>query len=264
MGKLSLKKDNLKRILALSGVILTTSLTGCMEKAITEDATAIYDVIDSNEGEVKIDPQVLDVEGEDFKLVVEYSLDPESAKQWKITSDKKLFMKVYTKDLPEDTKVYIDNVHTDTTIVSTSEEMNGITQDSMDDRIHNSLMYGFPINDETSLYATNEIEGQNDTFISGSSYGFNGYTSGTISQRRHSEEEYLKEGVYANKISSVYGLLIQKKDGQPYGVDVSSDVVALACNTIKKKTDDGKIKYYQYDREGNCQEISETKVMSKK
>lgn len=264
MKKLSIKKGNLRRVLALSGVILTASLTGCMEKAVTEDATEIYDVIDSNDGEIEIAPQVLDVPGEDFKLVVEYSLDPETAKQWKITSDKKLFTKVYTEGLPKDTKVYIDNVHTDTTLISTKEEMNGITQDSMDDRIHNSLMYGFPIDDDTSLYATNEIEGQNDTFISGSAYGFNGYSSATITERRHSEEEYLEKGVYANKISSVYGLLIQKGDEEPYGVDVSSDVVVIASNIIKKETDSGSIKYYQYDRDGTCEVISEEKVKSKK
>ena len=99
--------------------------------------------------------------------------------------------------------------------------MNGITQDSMDDRIHNSLMYGFPISDTVSFYAVNEIEGQNDTFIHGSSLGFSGYSSGYVDEERYVETDYLEGGVYANKISSAYGLLIQNGDNEPYGVDVS-------------------------------------------
>lgn len=39
--------------------------------------------------------------------------------------------------------------------------MNGILQDTMDDRIHNSLMLGFPISDDVCHIGINQIEGQN-------------------------------------------------------------------------------------------------------
>lgn len=120
----------------------------------------------------------------------------------------------------------------------------------MDDRIHNSLMYGFPISDTVSFYGVNEIEGQNSTFITGSFYGFSGYSSGTIDEERYKESDYLKAGVYANKISSSYGLLIQDGDLEPYGVDVSSDILVLVSNTIEKKYDNGKVEITEYDRNG--------------
>ena len=263
--KLNIKaKENIKRIISGGLVLGTLSLAGCTETTVIEDQEGIYDVIDSQGENIEIAPQVIEVPGEDFKLVIEYSLDPDSQKKWRITDNKKLYTKVYTEGLPEDVKVYIDNVHTDTTIVSTKESMNGILQDTMDDRIHNSLMYGFPIDDDTHFIAVNEIEGQNDNFISGSIYGFNGYVNGEIVERRHSEEEYLEEGVYANKIASAYGLLIQKGDEEPYGVDVSSDILVLAYNIVTKKDSEGAYKYYQYDKYGNYTTLTEQPKVKQK
>lgn len=244
-------------------VVMATGFSGCGEQVVTDDAMAVYDVIDSNGEDIEIMPQEIEVPGENFKLVVEYSLDDNASKKWRITDNKKITTKVYTKGLPEGVKVYIDNVHTDTTIVATKETMNGITQDSMDDRIHNSLMYGFPISDTAYLICVNEIEGQNETFISGSVHGFNGYTNGSISEKRFLETDYLEAGVYANKISSSYGLLIQKGDNEPYGIDVSSDIVILACNTITKVDSQGNETIYTYDRDGSYQETSKQKVKVK-
>lgn len=250
MKNLKINKIKIKA-LALSGLILVSSsaFIGCGREVYT-DETEIYDYINPNSEEIVIEPQILDVPGETFKLVIEYSVDADARKKWRITDNKKLYTKVYTQGLPEGKKVYIDNVHTDTSIVSTKEQMNGITQDSMDDRIHNSLMYGFPISDTVSFYGVNEIEGQNSTFITGSFYGFSGYSSGTIDEERYKESDYLKAGVYANKISSSYGLLIQDGDLEPYGVDVSSDILVLVSNTIEKKYDNGKVEITEYDRNG--------------
>lgn len=244
-------------------LVITTCFSGCGEHVITDDAMAIYDVIDSNGEDVRIMPQEIEVPGEDFKLVVEYSLDDNASKKWRITDNKKITSKIYTKGLPEGVKVFVDNVHTDTTIVATKETMNGITQDSMDDRIHNSLMYGFPISDTVCLISVNEIEGQNETFISGSIHGFNGYISGSVSEKRFQESEYLEAGVYANKISSSYGLLIQKGNDEPYGKDVSSDIVILACNTITTVDSKGNETIYTFDRDGSYQETSKQKVKVK-
>ncbi len=255
--------------LLAAGTIFTVSsstLTGCDATVGDTDIESQYDVIDSQGEDVKILPQVLDVPGEDFKLVVEYSLDENSARKWTITDNKKLYTKVYTQGLPKDVKVYIDNVHTDTSIVASDDYMDGILQDSMDDRIHNSLMLGFPISDDVCYYAVNEIEGQNDSFISGSYYGFYGHSSGHVEERRYVEEDYLKCGVYANEISSAYGLLIQVGDEEPYGVDVSSDIVVLANNTVVKNYESGRKEIKTYDRNGyyKVETIEPEKTKSKK
>lgn len=253
-------KTALSLTIALSA---STVLSGCGEGvSVIEDATEIYDTIDSNDGEIEIEPQVLDVKGEDFKLVVEYDLDEDTSKKWRITDNKKIYTEVYTEGLDKDTKVWIDNVHTDTTLVASNEIMNGITQDTMDDRIHNSLMYGFPISDTVKYSGSNQIDGQNDTFISGSFYGFNGYSSGSIDEQRYTEENYLEHGVYGNKISSTYDLLIQKGDNEPYVTSVDSDIVVIAYNIITK-SDGDTYKYYQYNRDGSYEEIDKPKTKTK-
>lgn len=86
---------------------------------------------------------------------------------------------------------------------------------------------------------------------------------GSVSEKRFTESDYLNAGVYANKISSSYGLLIQKGDNEPYGIDVSSDIVILACNTITKVDSSGNEIIYTYDRNGNYQETSKQKVKVK-
>lgn len=78
----------------------------------------------------------------------------------------------------------------------------------------------------------------------------------SISEERYTEDEYLKHGVYANKISSIYGLLIQKGNDEPYGVDVSSDVIVLVTNTLTQESITGREKTYVYNRNGNRTEIN--------
>lgn len=238
--------------LALAGT-MALSMTACEydEVVYNTNIEEGYDVIDSQGENVKILPQEIEVPGEKFKLVIEYYLDEDSSKKWTITDNKKLYTKVYTKGLPEGMKVWIDNIHTDVSIVASRETMNGILQDTMDDRIHNSLMYGFPISDSVYFYGVNIIEGQNDTFIKGSYRGFNGYSSGTVEEKRYTEKKYLESGVYANKIISSYGLLIQVGDNEPYGVDVSSDVVVLAYNKIVTEYESGKKEIRTYNRDGS-------------
>lgn len=181
---------------------------------MAKQVESVYDTLDvPDETKEVLDvhdglKQVLTVPGEEFKLVVEYSTDLNSGTEWTITAPKKLTTKTYTQGLDSGTKVYIDNIHTDVSTVSDYTMMNGILQDSMDDRIHNSLMLGFPISDDVSHIGINQIEGQNDTFVSGSVYAFNGYAGGSYSERRFEECDYLGAGVYGSLISSSYGLLI--------------------------------------------------------
>lgn len=261
MQKLTIR--NLKKLNKILGLtfILGTSLTGCISsEVVTDNATEIYKTIDSNNTNEEIEPQIVNVEGEKFKLVAKYYLDQENSKDWHITANKELYIEVYTKDLPKDTKIWIDNIHTDTYIVATTEAMNSIKQDSMDDHSHANAMLGFPISDEVKYHGIIEIEGQDSEFIEGSSFGFNGYSSGTVTQRRHSESEFLEKTVYANEITSVFDLWVQKGDNEPYMTAAKSSVVVLVDNevtAIEKEKEDVKIRVYKYDHKGNRELIEE-------
>lgn len=105
----NLRVNSLKiKSLVATGLVLTTlvGVTSCVSEEIPYDATIDYDFIDTNNGEVRIEPQILDVPGEEFKLVVEYYLDEEISKKWRVTDNKKIYARVYTKGLP-DGKGYI-------------------------------------------------------------------------------------------------------------------------------------------------------------
>lgn len=253
MKKLKIYKTGLAA-LGLSAFLLT----GCGDSAYVSIDTNQATIIDSNvEGANSIDPQVLDVKGEDFKLVVRYSIDDSEDAKWRITSDKDLYIEAYTQGLPAGYRVWIDNVHIDTFIVSTSPYFNGIQQDTMDDRIHTSLLMGFPISDTTHYSSINLIAGQNDDFIKGTFYGYvganGGNSNGTIVQKRYIDEDYLKHGVYANQIGLVFGLLIQgPNDPEPYGIDVKSEVYVKVYNRVETINDSKTtVTVYEYDMYGN-------------
>ena len=195
--------------------------------------------------------QILDVSGENFKLKVSYSTPEET---WKITDTKELHMDVKTVNLPFDKEVYIDNVHTDTSIVSTNDLLNGILQDTMDDHIHNSQMIGFPINNAKSYYGINEIEGQNDVFIK----GFCIAGLGGVSEKRRSESEYLSLGVFANRTDTIIDLIIvDKETGKMRTVSVSSTLLIEVYNKAymlySTNCDYNYYHEYEFDHFGNSE-----------
>lgn len=174
--------------------------------------------------------------------------------RWTITDDKDIVMEINTENLSDGTQVYIDNIHTDTKIVSYGPYSNGVLQDTMDDRIHNSLMLGFPINDDFGYNGKNEIEGQNETFIQGTFYAYNGYGSGSVEEKRRTESDYLEHGVYGNKISSIIDLLIhtqEMEEGEYKAVSISSDIVIKCCNYVRIQKDNGDIYYKVYTIDEN-------------
>ena len=218
-------------------------LAGCQEdRLLATNSEAVYDVIDTTDETLLNEgiEQILDVPNEEFKLKVNYKCVLAKNAKWTITGDKQIFSEISTVGLPEGYKVYVDNVHTDTTIRSIYPTVDGITQDTMDDRLHAGQLLGFPISD-TNVYGNiNSIEGQNDNFISATCSGFVGasayidnHTTSSSStsmtyvhldERRRTESEYLLCGVYANKIDSVIDLIIEKPDGTKTCTSVNSVV----------------------------------------
>lgn len=230
----------------LSSVIASTSLTGCdlgprRELAPIEN----YDILNDDEAKIgETLKQELEVPNENFKLVCEYTCDPGEEKVWRITGDKFLRLKVYTENLPEDYNVYIDNIHIDTSIKSRYAVVDGIKQDTMDDRIHNSLMLGFPISNSVSYVGVNAIEGCNESFINGTYFGMQGYASGSVTQKRYTEADYQELGVYANKISIVYDLLVKGPNDKDYkNISLDTDFIVYTSDVEieygKKQNIDG-------------------------
>ena len=251
--KLIVNKKLLKKICCLTTLsTLSLTITGCDDKEIGTNSDISYDVIDTYNDELENGiTQEIDVPNENFKLIVDYKCQLQENQKWTITDDKNINMEIKTSGVTNE-KVYIDNIHTDTTICSYYSSVNGILQDSMDDRIHNSLMEGFSISDSNSYVGINHIEGQNETFIKGSVYGFSTYISGTVDEERFLESDYLEQGVYANKISSVIDLIIDKGDEKTF-VSVPSEVLVSVWPYVKfndselNGSNDIYYKYYYLD-----------------
>lgn len=169
----------------LTGAISLSTLSGC-----TYELTPEEEYEELNATEMSLDEtlvQTIEVPDEEFKLVAEYALalnNEDEDKIWRITADKFLYLKVNTENLPNDTQVYIDNIHIDTSIRSYYACIDGIKQDEMDDHIHNSQMVGFPIGDNIYYHGVNSIEGSNETFIKGTVYGYNNYINGSIDEKK--------------------------------------------------------------------------------
>ncbi len=253
---IQINEENLRKLFKKGKIVLcagmvSVTLVGCTPREVSTNAHVAYDVIDTMDNEIATNgiQQILDVPGETFKLVVNYKCLLDDNARWTITSDKEMYIDICTDGLPEGVEVYIDNVHIDTTIRSVFPSVDGITQDTMDDRIHNSQMMGFPISDSNIYSNVNCIEGQNQSFMQGSFYGFNGYSSGSIEQRRYVESDYLKAGVYANKINSVIDLIIIKADGTTKCVSVPSTVGVSVWPYIEQIESNGDVshRYYYYD-----------------
>lgn len=256
----AVKKASKTGALVLAAGILACTLSGC-DREVSTNAGVHYDVIDTMNQDIATSgiEQVIDVPGENFKLVIHYRCILEDNAKWTITSDKEMYMDIRTQGLDPNTKVFIDNVHIDTTIRSVYPSVDGITQDSMDDRVHNAQMVGFPISDTNTYSNVNSIEGQNQTFMQGSFYGFNGYSSGSISEKRYVESDYLSGGVYANKINSVVDLIIQKPDGTTTCVSVPSTIGVSVWPYIKRVNNNGTAfyRYYYYDEKAGRMEYKD-------
>ena len=259
-GKLTVQRVVNKGKIVLVVGLAALMLAGCEPTEIATNSHATYDVIDTLNDEIVQNgiEQIEEVPGENFKLVINYKCLLDDNERWTITADKDLFIDVCTMGLPDDTQVFIDNVHIDTTIISHYPSVNGITQDTMDDRIHNAQMIGFPISDFNSYNNICSIEGQNDSFIQGSFWGFNGYQSGDVEQKRYVESDYLKAAVTGNKIKSVFDLIIIKPDGTTRCVSVDSQIGVSVWPYIEF-SDGGytKYRYYSYNANRNTVEYQD-------
>ena len=253
VNKKAIKKASKTGALILAAGITLFSFGGCAAREIATNANVHYDVIDTMDENLVTSgvQQIIDVPGEDFQLVVNYRCVLEDNAKWTITSDKEMYMEVRTEGLDPNTSVFIDNVHIDTTIRSVYPSVDGITQDTMDDRIHNAQMIGFPISDDNPYSNVNCIEGQNQTFIQGSMYGFNGYTSGSFSEKRFVESDYLNAGVDANQFTSVIDLIIVKPDGTTTCKSVKSTIGVSVWPYIERVNKNGEstFRYYYFDKD---------------
>ena len=151
-------------------------------------------------------------------------------------------MKVRTENLPDGYDVVIDHVHADISLMSTSAQLNGITQDSMDDTYHGSNQEGFHISNSDEYYNIFAIEGYTEQFYELWGSAFGNYGSMRSSYERLTESNIIQTGTYAEKLNVIYDLSIKKPGSDKYYTKSVKNTIAIPVSqNVTIKNDDGTI-----------------------
>lgn len=174
------------------------------------------------------------IEGEPFSLICKYDTGNYTLNDWRVTSNKNINMTVNTSKLPDGYNVHIEHIHADISLKSTEPQIDGITQDSMDDSDHRIPTKGFPISDTIAYNNNFAIEGYTEQFYSLWGYAFNGYGTISSTYQRLTEGNLRKVGTYAEKLSVVYDIVISTPECEEgYVKSVYSEVLIPLVSKIE-------------------------------
>ena len=240
----------MKKKLILLIASICVCICGCSyEREVVERETgalSFEDVIssefESNQTSVS---ETIPISNEPFSLICIYDTKDYPLEEWRVTSNKNIYMTVNTSGLPEGYSVHIEHVHADIVLKSTSPSIDGITQDSMDDSDHRSPSVGFPINDTVSYNNVFAIEGYTDQFYTlwGHAFGSYGGMYGSVSSsyERLTESNIRKAGTYAEKLIVVYDLIVSTPEfPEGYVKSVYSEVLIPLVSKISSVTINGR------------------------
>lgn len=208
----------MKRILSLVLIICIGAfcLTGCElpePETVSKDETLpVLDQLSGNNLE-----QTHTVEG--FEFVTTYNTGEYDLSKWRVTDSKVINMTAQVNNVPQGATVLIEHVHIDMSLKSTNPQLDGLTQDSMDDSYHGTSQDGFLVNNKYKYENKFAIEGFSKDLIDGWSFTCGSYGSGYISQERLTEKNLVQYGnVYGNKMQVVYDILVKYAGEEHYHV----------------------------------------------
>lgn len=205
----------MKRYLALIlVVVLAFSLTGCMDvETVPEEKN--LEVINALKGSTL--EKTHEIEGLEF--ITTYNTGDYDLSRWRITDSKVINMTAEVTNVPEGATVLIEHVHIDMSLKSTDPQLDGLSQDNMDDSYHGTSQDGFFISDKYQYQNKFAVEGFSKDLIDGWTFVCGSYGSGSITEERLTEKNLVKYGnVYANKMQVVYDVLIKYADEDFYHV----------------------------------------------
>ena len=205
----------MKRYLALIlVVVLAFSLTGCMNvETVPEEKN--LEVLNTLKGSTL--EKTHEIEGLEF--ITTYNTGDYDLSRWRITDSKVINMTAEVINVPEGATVLIEHVHIDMSLKSTDPQLDGLSQDNMDDSYHGISQDGFFISDKYQYQNKLAVEGFSKDLIDGWMFVCGDYGSGSISQERLTEKNLVQYGnVYANKMQVVYDILVKYADEDFYHV----------------------------------------------
>lgn len=214
-------------------VVLAFSLTGCMEvETVPEEKN--LEVLNALKGSTL--EKTHEIEGLEF--ITTYNTGDYDLSRWRITDSKVINMTAEVTNVPEGATVLIEHVHIDMSLKSTNPQLDGLSQDYMDDSYHGTSQDGFFISDKYQYQNKFAVEGFSKDLIDGWMFVCGSYGSGSITQERLTEKNLVQYGkVYANKMQVVYDVLVKYADEDFYHVVSVLDEFLIPVEYEAKKAE---------------------------
>lgn len=191
-------------LITLITIVLAFGLVGCHTETVPEEKN--LEVLNTLDGSTLEKTHEI----EDLKFITTYDTGDYDLSRWRITDSKTINMTAKVTNVPEGTTILIEHVHIDMSLKSTNPQLDGLSQDSMDDSYHGTSQDGFGINEKYPYQNKFAIEGFSKDLIDGWTFVCGSYGYGSISQERLTEKNLTTYGkVYANKMQVVYDILIK-------------------------------------------------------
>lgn len=137
------------------------------------------------------------------------------AGMWKITDNKDVIIKLEVLEKPDNITLLVEHMHADVSIHSYKQHVDGLPQDTMDDKIHEGDQAGFLITEDYPYEEIFAVEGYSKFLIEGWGFliGYYGWT--TIKEKRLTEDNLKNVGTVGSEITIVYDILM-KNDNEDY------------------------------------------------
>ena len=204
----------MKRYLALviASVFAIFCLTGCLEGETVPEEKNLEVLTPLNGSTLEKKHNI----EESFEFITTYNTGDYDLNRWRITDSKVINMTAKISNVPEGATVLIEHVHIDMSLKSTNPQLDGLSQDNMDDSYHGTSQDGFYISEKYEYQNKFAVEGFSKDLIDGWMFAVGSYGAGSISQERLTERTLVEYGdVYANKMQVVYDILV-KYEGEEY------------------------------------------------
>ena len=201
--------------LVLITIVLVFGLTGCTEpETVPEEKNlSVLNPLNGNtlEKTHKID--------DGLEFITTYDTGDYNLSRWRVTDSKVVNMAAKVTNVPQGATVLIEHVHIDMSLKSTDPQLDGLSQDYMDDSYHGTSQDGFFVSEKYQYQNKFAVEGFSKDLIDGWMFACGSYGSGSITEERLTEKNLVQYGnVYANKMQVVYDVLIKYADEDFYHV----------------------------------------------
>ena len=200
-------------LITLITIVLVFGLVGCHTETVPEEKN--LEVLNTLDGSTLEKTHEIEY----LKFITTYDTGDYDLSRWRITDSKVINMTAEVINVPEGATVLIEHVHIDMSLKATNPQLDGLSQDNMDDSYHGTSQDGFFISDKYPYQNKFAIEGFSKDLIDGWMFVCGDYGSGSISQERLTEKNLVQYGnVYANKMQVVYDILVKYADEDFYHV----------------------------------------------